>query len=43
VRGRAKIEIGLARGKQLFDKRQTIAEKTAKRDIERALRERQKS
>jgi SsrA-binding protein len=42
VRGRAKIEIGLARGKQLFDKRKTIAEKTAKRDIERALRERQK-
>jgi SsrA-binding protein len=43
VRGRAKVEIGLARGKQLFDKRKTIAEKTAKRDIERALRERQKS
>lgn len=38
----AKVEIGLARGKQLFDKRRTIAEKTAKRDMERAFREKHK-
>ena len=38
----AKVELGLARGKQLFDKRRTIAEKTAKREVERAFRERQK-
>lgn len=39
---RAKIEIGLARGKKLYDKRATIAERDQKRDVERALRERQK-
>ncbi len=37
---RAKIEIGLARGKKLYDKRATIAERDQKRDTERALRER---
>jgi len=36
--GRAKVEIGLARGKKLHDKRHDIAERDAKRDIERALR-----
>ncbi|HEY3375746.1 MAG TPA: SsrA-binding protein SmpB [Candidatus Aquicultor sp.] len=41
-RGKAKIQIGLARGKQLYDKRQDIAERTQKREVERALRERQK-
>lgn len=39
---RAKIEIGLAKGKQLHDKRRAMADKDAKRDIDRALRERQK-
>jgi len=39
---RAKIEIGLARGKKLFDKRATIAERDQKRDVERALRDRNK-
>ncbi len=38
----AKVELGLARGKKLFDKRKTIADRDAKRDIERAFRERQK-
>jgi len=38
----AKIELGLARGKKLFDKRKTIADRDAKRDMERAFRERQK-
>jgi SsrA-binding protein len=38
--GRAKIEIALARGKKLYDKRQAIAERDSKRQVERALRER---
>lgn len=38
----AKVEIGLARGKKLYDKRADIASKDQKRDVERALRERQK-
>ncbi|PKQ30192.1 MAG: SsrA-binding protein [Actinobacteria bacterium HGW-Actinobacteria-10] len=37
---RAKVEIGLARGKKLYDKRATIAERDQKRDMERALRDR---
>lgn len=41
-KGRAKIEIGVARGKQAHDKRTTIAERDANRDIARDLRERQK-
>ena len=36
-RGRAKVELGLARGKQLHDKRRDIAERDAKRDVARAL------
>ena len=36
--GRAKVEIGLARGKKLFDKRHDLAARDAKRDVERALR-----
>jgi SsrA-binding protein len=39
---RAKLEIGLARGKKLYDKRAAIAERDQKRDVERALRERTK-
>src|SRR6266852_512504 len=35
----AKVEIALARGKDLYDKRQTIRERESKRDIERAVRE----
>jgi SsrA-binding protein len=38
--GRAKVEIALARGKKLFDKRQAVAKRESQRDIERALRER---
>lgn len=38
--GRAKIEIALARGKRQYDKRQTIAERDSKRQVERALKER---
>jgi SsrA-binding protein len=37
-----KVEIGVARGKKLYDKRDTIAKRDQQRDVERALRERQK-
>ncbi len=37
-KGRAKIEIALAKGKRQYDKRQTIAKRDAQRDIERASR-----
>lgn len=33
-----KLEMGLAKGKKLYDKREDIAERDAKRDIERAIR-----
>ena len=36
-RGRAKLELGLARGKQLHDKRRDIADREAKRDVARQL------
>jgi SsrA-binding protein len=39
---RAKVEIALARGKNLYDKRQSIRERETKRDIERGLREAQR-
>ncbi len=35
--GRAKIEIALARGKRSYDKRQALAEKQSKREMQRAL------
>jgi SsrA-binding protein len=35
----AKVEIALARGKDLYDKRQAMRERETKRDIERAMRE----
>ena len=38
--GRAKIELAVARGKRQYDKRQAIAERDAKREAERALKER---
>ena len=36
---RAKVEIALARGKDRFDKRESIKERETKRDMDRALRE----
>lgn len=36
--GRAKIEIGLAKGKKLYDKRQDIAKKDQKREAEKELK-----
>lgn len=35
----AKVEIGLARGKKLYDKRADIAKKDAKREMDRAFKE----
>ncbi len=40
VRGKAKVLIGLAKGKKAFDKRETIKEKESKREVERAVKER---
>jgi SsrA-binding protein len=37
VRGRAKLLIGVARGKQKADKREDIAKREARRDMDRAL------
>lgn len=37
-RGKAKVELALARGKKLYDKREDIAKRDARRDMERALR-----
>ena len=37
-----KVELGLVRGKKQYDKRASIAERDQQRDVERALRDRQK-
>ena len=37
---RVKVKVGLCKGKKLHDKRQVAAEKDAKRQIERAMKER---
>jgi SsrA-binding protein len=39
VRGRAKLEIGVARGKKLYDKRDSLAERDSQREIARAVRD----
>ena len=36
--GRAKVELGLARGKRAYDKRQALAKRDADREAERALK-----
>ena len=38
--GRAKVELGLARGKKLYDKRETLRRKVAQREVERAIKAR---
>jgi len=38
LRNHAKVEVGLARGKREYDKREAIAERDAKREIARAMR-----
>jgi SsrA-binding protein len=40
-RGKVKVELGLARGKKTFDKRREIAERDAKREIGRAVKEKE--
>jgi SsrA-binding protein len=37
--GKAKVELGLARGKKLYDKRASLKEKQSNRDLQRTLRE----
>lgn len=39
VNGKVKVEIALAKGKKLYDKRNELAKKDAQRKIERALKE----
>ncbi len=39
--GKAKVELGLARGKKLYDKRETLKRKVAQREVERSLKVRQ--
>lgn len=36
--GRAKVELGLARGKKLYDKRETLKRKIAQREVERSIK-----
>lgn len=43
ARGLVKLELAVARGKKLYDKRNDIAKKDAKRRIEQEMRQRQKS
>ena len=38
-RGRAKVELALARGKKTYDRRETIKKREAGREIERAMKE----
>ena len=38
--GKIKLEIGLAKGKKLYDKRETIKQKTIDRETEAALKKR---
>lgn len=40
--GRAKVEIGLAKGKKLHDKRQTLRERQDRREVDRAMSARYK-
>jgi len=39
-KGRIKVEIALAKGKKLYDKRDSMAEKQAKKDMDRGLKNR---
>ncbi len=38
--GRAKVELGLARGKKLYDKRESLRKKADQREVERSLKSR---
>jgi len=41
-RGKAKVELAVARGKKAFDKRHDIADREAKRDVARAMKHKQR-
>jgi SsrA-binding protein len=43
TRGLVKVQLAVAKGKKLYDKRADMAARDAKRDMERAFRERQKA
>jgi len=40
--GKVKLEIGLAKGKRLYDKREKLKEKTVEKEIRRTLKRREK-
>ena len=40
--GKVKVQLGLCKGKQLHDKRDSLARKDSDREIQRALRQKQK-
>ncbi len=41
--GRVKLELGLCKGKKTYDKRDAIAKRDAKREMDRAMREKNRS
>ncbi len=43
LHGRAKVQVAVARGKKSFDKRQTLHERDARRQIDRALKNHRQS
>jgi SsrA-binding protein len=42
TRGRAKVTLGLARGKKLHDKRRSLKQSDMQREVDRALRARER-
>ena len=38
IKGKAKVEIGLGKGKKLYDKRQTLKDRAVRREIDRAVK-----
>lgn len=42
VRGRAKVELALAKGRKVYDKRRAITEREQQRDVERELSQRER-
>jgi SsrA-binding protein len=38
-RNKVKVELGIARGKKIYDKRQDIAERDAKREIDKRMKD----
>jgi len=38
-KGRAKVEIGLAKGKRLYDKRRKLREKAVEQEVRRTLKD----